>query len=56
VLAARSVAAAQAANEAFPHLTGTRVSAHDPAGWAAGAAAADVADLNVRCQVKDTAG
>jgi hypothetical protein len=56
VLAARKTAADEAAEEAFPHLGRTRFSAHDPAGWAAGAAAADVADLNVRRQVGDTAG
>jgi hypothetical protein len=56
VLAARAAAAEDAAREAFPHLTRTRFSAHDPAGWAAGTAAADAADLNVRPQVEDTAG
>jgi hypothetical protein len=56
VLAARSAAADEAAHEAFPHLGRTRFSAHDPAGWAAGAAAADVANLNARREVEDTAG
>jgi hypothetical protein len=37
-------------------MLGARFSAHDPAGWAAGTAAADVADLNTRRQVEDTAG
>jgi hypothetical protein len=56
VLAARSAAAEAAAHEAFPYLGRTRVSARDPAGWAAGAAAADGANLNVRREVQDTAG
>ena len=56
VLAAREAAAEEAAHEAFPHLAPTRFSAHDPAGWAAGAAAADVASLDVRRSIEDTAG
>jgi hypothetical protein len=56
VLAARRAAAGQAAKDAFPNLGRTRFSAHDPAGWAAGAVAADVASLDVRRAVKDTAG
>jgi hypothetical protein len=56
VLAARRSAAEAAAREAFPELGRARFSAHDPAGWAAGTAAADVADLNTRRQVGDTAG
>ena len=56
VLAARKAAAEEAAHEAFPHLGRSRFSAHDPAGWAAGAAAADVASLDVRRAVEDTAG
>ena len=56
VLAARQAAAEEAANEAFPHLQRTRFSAHDAAGWAAGAAAADVASLDIRRAVEDTDG
>jgi hypothetical protein len=56
VLAARHAAADEAAREAFPHLGRSRFSAHDAAGWAAGAAAADVATLDVRRAVEDTAG
>jgi hypothetical protein len=56
VLAARTAAAEQAAKDAFPNLGRTRFSAHDPAGWDAGAAAADVASLDVRRAVKNTAG
>jgi len=56
VLAARSKAAEEAVEEAFPHLSRARFAAHDPAGWAAGAAAADVANLNIRREVEDSAG
>ena len=56
VLAARKAAAEEAAREAFPHLARSRFSAHDSAGWAAGAAAADVASLDVRRGIEDTAG
>src|SRR5439155_16456992 len=56
VLAARQAAAEEAAREAFPHLGRSKFSAHDAEGYAAGAAAADVATLNIRREVKDTAG
>ena len=56
VLVARKAAADEAVREAFPHLQPSRFSAHDAAGWAAGAAAADVASLDIRRAVRDTAG
>jgi hypothetical protein len=56
VLVARKAAADEAVREAFPHLQPSRFSAHDAAGWAAGAAAADGASLDVRRAVRDTAG
>ena len=56
VLAARQAAAEEAMRETFPHLGRSTFSAHDAAGWAAGAAAADVATLNIRREVEDTAG
>jgi hypothetical protein len=47
VLAQRSEAAEAAVNEAYPTLGRSRVSANDAAGWHAGAAAADRAQLDL---------
>ena len=47
VLAARADAAEAAAQEAFPHTRRVRHSARNGAGWAAGAAAADAASLDL---------
>jgi len=47
VLAARTTAADAAAHAAFPHIERKGFSAYDGAGWAAGAAAADLVSLDV---------
>jgi hypothetical protein len=47
VLAQRTEAAEEAVNEAYPTLGRSRVSANDAAGWHAGAAAADRAQLDL---------
>jgi hypothetical protein len=56
VLAARTAAADAAAEAAFPHVTNKRFSVNDAAGWAAGAAAADLASLTTRPEVEGAAG
>jgi Protein of unknown function (DUF2786) len=52
VLARRSEAAEAAANEAYPTLGRSRVSANDVAGWHAGAAAADRAQLDLHAPLR----
>jgi len=55
VLARRSEAAEAAVNEAYPTLGRSRVSANDAAGWHAGAAAADRAQLDLRAALRGRA-
>ena len=56
VLAARTKAADAAAEAAFPHATSRKFSVSDAAGWAAGAAAADLASLTTHPEVGGAAG
>ena len=46
VLAARDDAVEGARDAAFPEMSSFRMGANDPAGWAAGVAAADLASLS----------
>jgi hypothetical protein len=55
VLASRRSAAEETINTMFRRLRHTRHSVTDPAGWAAGTAAADLASLNAQQELADSA-